>query len=148
MFLWVANFQGLTAGFAHLPKLSRTFIAGYICLTKNKILVFHPGWGGSNPSCFTQHTYIYLFYYYATVSLNFGHRPIFELTIYSPRMMNNQYHAHTPYSTPCPLHMKCEYVISCYSCYMHNKSYMQNYQNMDNYISTYNSHRSKEHIST
>ena len=26
-----------------LPTLSRTFIAGSICLTKNKILVFHPG---------------------------------------------------------------------------------------------------------
>ena len=35
VFLWVANFQGLTAGFVLLPTLSRTFIAGYICLTKN-----------------------------------------------------------------------------------------------------------------
>ena len=35
MFLWVENFRGLTAFFALLPTLSRTFIAGYICLTKN-----------------------------------------------------------------------------------------------------------------
>ena len=34
VFLWVANFRGLTVGFACLPTLSRTFIAGYICLTK------------------------------------------------------------------------------------------------------------------
>ena len=40
MFLWVANFWGLTAGFACLPTLSRTFIIGYICLIKNKICVF------------------------------------------------------------------------------------------------------------
>ena len=48
VFLWVANFRGLTACFAHLPTLSRTFIAGYICLTKNKIWVFHHG-GGDLP---------------------------------------------------------------------------------------------------
>ena len=42
MFLWVANFRGLTVGFACLLTLSRTFIPGYICLTKNKIWVFHP----------------------------------------------------------------------------------------------------------
>ena len=35
MFLWVANFRGLISGFACLPTLSRTFIPGYICLTKN-----------------------------------------------------------------------------------------------------------------
>ena len=31
----VENFRGLTAGFAHLLTISRTFIAGYICITKN-----------------------------------------------------------------------------------------------------------------
>ena len=41
VFLWVANFQGLTIGFTRLPTLSRTFIAGYICLTKNTGF-FHP----------------------------------------------------------------------------------------------------------
>ena len=35
VFLWVVNFRGLTAVFARLSTLSRTFIAGYICLTKN-----------------------------------------------------------------------------------------------------------------
>ena len=35
VFLWVDNFRGLTAGFARLPILLRTFITGYICLTKN-----------------------------------------------------------------------------------------------------------------
>ena len=40
MFLWVANFRGLTAGFSHLPTLPQTLIARYICLTKNTT-VFH-----------------------------------------------------------------------------------------------------------
>ena len=46
MFLWVENFRGLTVDFVHLPTLSRTFIVGSICLTKNRIWVFHPGGGG------------------------------------------------------------------------------------------------------
>ena len=46
VFVWVANFRVLTVGFARLPTLSRTFIVGYICLTKNKIWVFFPGGGG------------------------------------------------------------------------------------------------------
>ena len=35
VFLWVANFQGLTAGFACLPTLSRAFTIGHICITRN-----------------------------------------------------------------------------------------------------------------
>ena len=31
----VANFQGLTSGFALLPTLSRAFTVGHICITKN-----------------------------------------------------------------------------------------------------------------
>ena len=35
VFLWVANFQGLTASFVSLPTLSRAFTVGHICITKN-----------------------------------------------------------------------------------------------------------------
>ena len=35
VFLWVANFRGLTASFARLPTLSRAFTVGHICITKN-----------------------------------------------------------------------------------------------------------------
>ena len=35
VFLWVANFQGLTVGFTSLPTLSRAFTVGHICITKN-----------------------------------------------------------------------------------------------------------------
>ena len=34
VFLWVENFRGLTAGFTSLPKLSRAFTVGHICITK------------------------------------------------------------------------------------------------------------------
>ena len=80
VFLWVANFQGLTAGFVRILTLSRTFITGYICLTKNKIWVFHPGGGGvgSAPSCFTQAHVIYYYYCFTPVSLNFGCCPNFR----------------------------------------------------------------------
>ena len=51
VFLWVVNFRGLTTGFARLSTLSRNFITGYICLTKNKIWVFHPAGGGGGGIC-------------------------------------------------------------------------------------------------
>ena len=54
VFLWVANFRGLTVGLACLSTLSRTFIAGYIYLTKNNGFFTR---GVSIPTCYTQHTY-------------------------------------------------------------------------------------------
>ena len=35
VFLWVANFRGLTVGFASLPTLSWAFTIRHICITKN-----------------------------------------------------------------------------------------------------------------
>ena len=35
VFLWVANFWGLTTGFSRLLTLSRAFTFGHICITKN-----------------------------------------------------------------------------------------------------------------
>ena len=77
VFLWVANFQGLTTIFIRLSTLLRTFIAGYICLTKNKIWVFHHE-GGSAPSGFTQTHVIYYYYCFTLLSLNFGRCPNFQ----------------------------------------------------------------------
>ena len=34
-------------------------------------------------------------------------------TTHSPRMVNDNNHAHTPISCDVPVHMKCNYVISC-----------------------------------
>ena len=35
VFLWVANFRGLTAIFTSLPTLSQAFTVGHICITKH-----------------------------------------------------------------------------------------------------------------
>ena len=80
MFIWVANFWGLIPGFARLLTLLRTFIVGSICLTKNKIWVFHPK-GGICPILLHPNTRdLYLLLFYTTVSLDFGRCPISELT--------------------------------------------------------------------
>ena len=96
VFLWVENFLGLSVGFARLPTLLRTYITGCICLTENKIWVFHPR-GGICPILLHLNTLdLVLLLFYTTVSLSFGRCPISKLTTHSPRMVNNQYHAHTP----------------------------------------------------
>ena len=89
MFIWVANFRGLTAGFAGLSTLLRTFIAGYICLTKNKIWVFHPGWRFAPILLHPNIRSLPLLLFYTTVSLDFGCCFISELTTHSSRMANN-----------------------------------------------------------
>ena len=66
-FLWVANFRGLTTGFARLSKLLRTFIARYICLTKNTRFFTL---GGIYPSSlYPTHVFFISFLFYATVRL-------------------------------------------------------------------------------
>ena len=77
VFLWVKNFRGLIASFARLLTLSQTFIVRYICLTKNKIWVFHPE-GRFAPSCFMQTHVIYYYYCFTPVSLNFRRCPNFR----------------------------------------------------------------------
>ena len=113
MFIWVVNLRSLTAGFARLPTLSQTFIIGYICLTKNKIWVFHPGGeGGICPILLHPNTRdLVLLLFYTIVSLDFGRCPISELTTHSLRMVNNQHHAHTPDS------MRCDCAYEMQSCH-------------------------------
>ena len=67
VFLWVANFRGLTIGFARLPTLSRTFIAGYICLTKNT--GFFTRWGIYPYLLYPTHIFFITFFFYVTVRL-------------------------------------------------------------------------------
>ena len=110
MFPWVTNFQGLTAGFARLPTLSQTYIVKRICLTENKIWVFDPR--GICPILLHSNTRdLVLLLFYTTLSLDFGSCPISELTIHSPRMVNNQHHAHTPDST------RCDHAYEMQSCH-------------------------------
>ena len=93
----------------HLSTLSQTFITGSICLTKNKIWVFHHR-GQSVPTYSTQNTLDLLsLLFYTTVSLDFGHCPISELTTHSLRMVNN--------STMHPHPTRCDRAYEMQSCY-------------------------------
>ena len=112
----MVNLRGLTAGFARLSTLLQTYIAGRICLTENKIWVFHLK-GGICPILLHPNTRdLVLLLFYTSVSLNFGRCPISELTTHSPKMVNNQHHAHTPDSKRCD----CAYEIqSCHFMLCH-----------------------------
>ena len=67
VFLCVANFRGLIVGFARLPTLLRTFIAGYICLTKNTGFSTRVG---IYPSLlYPTHIFFISFFFYAIVRL-------------------------------------------------------------------------------
>ena len=76
VFLWVANFQGITTGFTHLPTLSQTFIARYICLTKNTGFLTR---GGIYPFLLYP-TYVFFisFFFYATVRLILDVVPFYQ----------------------------------------------------------------------
>ena len=67
VFLWVENFRGLTAGFAHLPTLFRTFIVGYIYLTKNTMFFTRRGIYPYLP--YPTYVFFISFFFYATVRL-------------------------------------------------------------------------------
>ena len=76
VFLWVANFWGLTAGFAHFPTLSRTFITRYICLTKNTGFFTR---GGIYPSLlYPTQLFFISFFFYETVRLILDVVPIYR----------------------------------------------------------------------
>ena len=85
------------------PTLSRTFIVGCICLTKNN-------------GFFTQWCiYLFLlcpthvFFMLCNHETHFVRCPITKLTTHSPRMMNDYNHAHT-HPTQCDVlvHMQCK----------------------------------------
>ena len=79
VFLWVANFRGLTAGFSRLLTLLRTFIAGYICLTKNTGFFtredIYPFF------LYLIHVFFISFFFYATMRLNLDIVPFYQATI-------------------------------------------------------------------
>ena len=99
---------GFSGSHRRLRKSSNTcFITGYIYLIKNKIWVFHLGGGGGGGICpillHPNTRDLVLLLSYTTASLDFERCPISVLTTHSPRMVNNQHHAHahTPDSTLC-----------------------------------------------
>ena len=94
MFLWVANFQSLTTGFTRLPTLSRTFIAGYMCLTKNT--GFFTRWGIYPFLLYPTHVFFISFFIYATVRLILDVVPFYQAHHRTPNTVSI-YHVLTTY---------------------------------------------------
>ena len=67
VFLWVANFRGLTVGFVSLSTLLQTFITGYICLTK--ITGFFTRWGIYPYLLYPTNVFFISFFFYAIMRL-------------------------------------------------------------------------------
>ena len=86
MFLWVANFRGLIAGFARLPTLLRTFIFRYICLTKNTGFFTR---GGIYPYLlYPTHVFFISLFFYAIVKLILDVVPIYRAHHRTPNTMS------------------------------------------------------------
>ena len=91
VFLWVANFRDLTVGFARLPILLRTFIAGYICLTKGDIYPF---------LLYPTHVFIIFFFFYATVRLILDVVPFYRAHHRTPNIVSIYHVLMTYHRTP------------------------------------------------
>ena len=91
--------------------LSRTFIVGCICLTKNTAFFTR---GGIYPFLLCPTHVLFILCNHET---HFGRCPITELTTHSLRMMNDHNHSHTPNTMQCPR--------AYTSCYMYKEHYMK-----------------------
>ena len=60
---------------------------------------------------------------------HFGRCPIIELTIHSPRMMNDHNHAHTPNKMQCPRAYAMQNANTCISCYIYSEHSMEQFIN-------------------
>ena len=98
VFWWVENFRGLTAGFACLPTLSRTFIVGYICLTKNT--GFFTRWGIYPFLPYPTHIFFIFFFFYATVRLILDVVPFYRAHLQIPNTMSIYHVLTTFHRTP------------------------------------------------
>ena len=117
VFLWVANFRGLTAGVARLPTLSQTFIAGYTCPTKNTGFFTR---GGIYPFLlYPTHVFFISFFFYATVRLILYVVPFTEPTQSNTKhSVDFQLCTHT-HLMRCPRAYAMQDVIACHvTCIM------------------------------
>ena len=129
MFLWVANFRGLTAVFARLPTLSQTFITGYICLTKNIEFFFTRG--GIYPFfLYPTHVFSISFFFYETVRLILVVVPFYRAYHRTPNTVSIYHILTTYHRTPnlvsiyqpcththlmrCPHAYEIQDAIACY----------------------------------
>ena len=143
VFLWVANFWDLTAGFTSLLTLSRAFIVGYICITKNNRV--SPKGVSIPTSCYPTHIFIFRFHFNRTTLLDVV--PLCRTHHQTPNaVLIITMHSHPCHAMfPCINAMRC--VIACYICHTYDEFYMNNLIMhfpciMDNYIKyAYNLHK-------
>ena len=60
-----------------------------------------------------------------------------EFTTHSPRMVNDNNHAQTPISYDVPVHMKCNYAISCLCHVTHKHTHAHTHTHTHIYIYIY-----------
>ena len=111
VFLWVTNFQGLTAAFALLPTLSLTFIARYICLTKNTKFFTR---GGIYPSLLYPRHIFFISFFLCNRDTHFGHCPILPSPPSNTKHSVDLYHAVTPMSCD----VLCINTMQCHCMYL------------------------------
>ena len=90
VFLWIANFQGFTSDFTHLPTLSSL----YICLTKNSR--FFTRMGIYPYLLYPTYVFFIFFFFYATVRLILDVVPFYRAHYGTPNTMSI-YHVLTTY---------------------------------------------------
>ena len=119
VFLWVANFRGLTTGFA---LLSLAFTVGHICITKNT-------------EAFTRGGYLsllaiprHIFSFPCIQSCEFVGRCPSVLSLPSnTKHCVDHNHALPPIKCDVPVHMQCNVPLHDISCHMYNEFHMDNY---------------------
>ena len=136
VFLWVANFWGLTVGFASLLTLSRAFTVGDICITKNNKAFTR----GGCLSLLANTRHIFSFSCIQPCD-SIGHRP----NVSSPpnqtpnAVLIITMHSHPLLAmSPCICNTMCHFMpIPCHiydECYMDNPTHAYHPCIMDNYI--------------
>ena len=146
VFLWVANFQGLAAGFISLPAFSQAFTVGHICITKNNEAFTQ---GGVYPYLLISDTYFHANRRCPSVPSQPNQTPntVLIITIHS--------HPFQAMSS-CICNAMCHFMpILCHindECYMDNSTHAYHPCIMDNYINQHKiskrSHISCQHICT
>ena len=114
--LWVANFRGLTAGFACIPKLSRAFTVRNVSTT----YIWSFTRGGIYSCLLLLETYFYFDVCNHATLLDIIQRYRFHQSITKHSVYS--YHALTPMSCDVPMHnaMRCATTCLCHATYEMN----------------------------
>ena len=113
VFLCVVNFRGLTAGFACLLTLSRTFIVGYICLTKNT--GFFAQGGIYAFLLYPTHVFFISFFFYVTVRLNLDVVPFYRAHHRTPNIVSIYQVLTTYHRTPNTVSISAMHSHPCHA---------------------------------